>query len=333
MTLLQVAVIGTGSIAQSRHLPNIKRSDKAVLRGIYNRTLRHSQETVKNYGGKIYQSLDELWNDDQVQAVIIATPVSSHAALVIEALKAGKYVLVEKPVTQTVAEITEIQRIERASSSWVMVSHNQRYYPPHQKLKELLNQHVIGDIISFRTFLGPPLENAANMDQVSAVADIGSHRLDLIHWLFNSDVSGVFARFYKYTPIQKRNDYVTDHEDLAHVILELKNGVIGTLVCSQKSVNHNDRTTLVMGTEGSITVYGQSAAVRVEKSNGEIQNFAIGVLPQTEVERTIIDEVFFDTVLNKTKPPITSEDGKKTIEVLEAIQTSNRLSKWINLNR
>ena len=87
--MIRTVIIGSGNIAHTRHIPNIRRSGLAVLHGIYNRSLEHSRKDAGELGCKAYTCLDEIWADSCVDAVIICTPASTHCRYTLAALAAG----------------------------------------------------------------------------------------------------------------------------------------------------------------------------------------------------------------------------------------------------
>ncbi|MED4226447.1 Gfo/Idh/MocA family oxidoreductase [Neobacillus cucumis] len=89
---------------------------------------------------------------------------------------------------------------------------------------------------------------------------MGSHRIDLMRYLIGSDVKRVFAYLTKLNPNIRASG-----DDNAMTILEYQNGVRGVLISSRTSYNGNDRMTQLFGTEGAITLYGETHSVIVEK--------------------------------------------------------------------
>lgn len=193
--MIRTVIIGSGNIAHTRHIPNIRRSGLAVLHGIYNRSLEHSRRDAGELGCKAYTCLDEIWADSCVDAVIICTPASTHCRYTLAALAAGKHVLCEKPMSVTAGEAALMLEASDNAEAKLMVSHNQRYYGPHIKARELLDAGVIGIVLNVRSCLGLdlPMDDACPEDY-NAASEVLSHRVDLMHYLLSSSVSGVTAR-------------------------------------------------------------------------------------------------------------------------------------------
>lgn len=123
----------------------------------------------------------ELLADPQTDAVLLATPISSHFALAKAALEAGKHVFVEKPMTSGVANSVELVRLAEARGLTLMVGHTFVYSPPVRKVKEILDSGELGDVYfvtSSRVNLG------LHQKDVSVVWDLAPHDLSILHyWL------------------------------------------------------------------------------------------------------------------------------------------------------
>ncbi len=331
--MIRVAIIGSGGIAHARHIPNIIASEKAELRGVYNRNYSHSAKDAVAFDCKAYKSIDELLSDDKVDAVIIATPATTHCDYALKVLAAKKHLLCEKPMSVTVSDALKIKEAAEKAGVKFMVSHNQRYYPPHMKAKELLDAGVIGQVYNIRSNLGLYLPlcdpNPANN---GAGNEVLCHRIDLHHYLLGSYVEGVFARLTKLDENGK-NVHVLEGEDTAMAIMQYQNGVVANFVASRESHNGNDRMTKIFGSKGSITLYGQHSHVRVELESGEVADYNLPLVPsQREVEKTKIDEAFFSCIDDNLAVPISATDGLWVIKVLEALYRSNEEERYIKIN-
>ncbi|TLM98875.1 MAG: Gfo/Idh/MocA family oxidoreductase [Actinobacteria bacterium] len=126
-------------------------------------------------------NLDEVLADPEVDAVVIATPISTHYPLAMKALAAGKHVFVEKPMATSSQECDEMAAAAKAAGLVLMVGHTFVYSPPVRKVKEIIESGELGDVYfvtSSRVNLG------LHQRDVSVVWDLAPHDLSILHyWL------------------------------------------------------------------------------------------------------------------------------------------------------
>lgn len=326
--MLNIVVIGTGSISLSRHIPSILNSKQANLYGIYNRTVDKAKKIALTYGCKFYESLDSIWTDDAIDAVIICTPPDSHCELTIAALQNKKHVLVEKPMASNAQEAAIMVETAKETGYKLMVSHNQRLYRPHLKAKELIANGEIGEIISYRSALGFPRKISAGSepDWKNVIGEVGSHRIDLMRYILGEKITDVFGHLYN------TFDPHSTVDDNAIVILKHANNIIGTIITSRTSFGSSDRMTQIFGTKGSITLYSECSDILIEKGTEEktVISFA-DLLPQNKIEITDIVERFFTSIIEDSELLVPPEDGYEVMLALDAIRLSNTIKTWVSL--
>lgn len=152
--MIRTVIVGTGDITRKRHIPGITQSENGVLRGFYDNRLEAAEAAAAQWGGKAYTTFEEVLNDPEVDAILVATPTPTHYSLVVPALQAGKHVLCEKPLSLNAAQSQEMVDAAQKSGCKLMVCHIQRLYEPCQKARELIDEGAIGRPLFFRTFLG-----------------------------------------------------------------------------------------------------------------------------------------------------------------------------------
>ena len=124
--MVGIAIIGCGGIARNRHIPALSMVPEARLAGFYNRTRARAEECASRYGGKVYESFEEVLSDPQVDAVVVCTAARSHCDYTVRALLAGKHVLCEKPMAVTAKDCEKMVKAAKQSGKKLMISHNQR---------------------------------------------------------------------------------------------------------------------------------------------------------------------------------------------------------------
>ncbi len=122
-SLLGVAFIGAGAVAELHHLA-LQRWPRTRLTGIYRRDRAACARRAAAWGVTAYGSVDELLGDPSVDAVFVLSPVEDHHTHAIQALRIGKHVLIEKPVSLMAASVREIARVAQAAGRVCMLAHN-----------------------------------------------------------------------------------------------------------------------------------------------------------------------------------------------------------------
>ncbi|MGK3945125.1 Gfo/Idh/MocA family protein [Streptomyces sp. RP5T] len=147
MSVVGIGVIGAGRIAQAAHLPALARAEGARLVGLCDPSELLARRVSARYEAPGYTSVEEMLDDDAVEAVIVAVPDRLHLPLASQALHAGKHVLVEKPLAGTVEEAEQLQQLAVESGLHLQVGAMKRYDPGVQHAAHAI-QNKIGRILS-----------------------------------------------------------------------------------------------------------------------------------------------------------------------------------------
>lgn len=328
MKTVNTVIIGAGDIALKRHIPAVLQAPNGTLAGFYNRHFDRTKELAEQYGGKAYSSLQQIWDDNDVDAVLISTPPQSHAELSIAALMAGKHVLLEKPMTLSVKEAEDIVNAVEKSQKKFMMLHIQRYYDPHKKAKELLDSGAIGRLLTIRSVLGNAdnglLEGQRRDGWHDALNNVGIHRIDLMRWLVGAEAESVYCHRSRLLikPLSQEDERVAD--DHAVGIIQYENGVVGTLIASNTSFHGEDRSTELIGTKGAIKTYTGGHDLVLRNSDGveTVYDFP-SAHAQNIWELTDTHIRFFNSIINDTEPEITAVDGLKAVKIAEAMERAD----------
>lgn len=161
-----------------------------------------------------YNSVDELLNDSEIELIIINTPNFTHLDFAKQALKAGKHVLIEKPVAGTAAEIKELFDAARSAGRKVFAYQNRRWDSEFLAMKEIVESGRLGKLteVNFRydryktTLNVKPFKESKDHALTGLAYDLGPHLIDQALSLFGKPLS-----FNKYTAIQRENSVVIDY--------------------------------------------------------------------------------------------------------------------------
>lgn len=260
MKEIGVVVIGAGFIGPV-HVEALRRVGVSVV-GILGVDDRESSKVASSLGlSKAYSSYDEVLSDKKVHAVHIATPNKLHFDMAARALKAGKHVMCEKPLAMNSRESAELVAMAVKAKLAAGVNYNNRSYPLCREAQDMIRRGDLGRIYSVcgsyvQDWLLYPTDYnwrvlAEEGGELRAVADIGTHWLDLMHFITGLEVEAVYAELVTvhqtrcrpkgevqtFTGKQKKEaateEIKINTEDYGAILLRFKGGAHGSLWVSQ----------------------------------------------------------------------------------------------------
>ncbi|MDF2645325.1 MULTISPECIES: Gfo/Idh/MocA family protein [unclassified Paenibacillus] len=339
MSKIKVAVVGCGSIAKHRHIPEYAWNSNVELVAFVDPVLERAEHFAQLHGGKAYSSYTEMLKQEKVDAVSVCTPNFLHAEVSIAAANAGAHVLVEKPMASTAEEAEAMIEAAKKNGVFLMVGHNQRLMPPHVKAKEILNSGKLGKVLTFRTSFGHPGPEGWSVDgreswffrkeeaTMGAMGDLGVHKSDLIRWLLADEVAQVAAF------VGTLHKEGTDVDDNATCLLRMKSGATGSLVASWTYYKGQDNSTVLWCENGVIKIdTDPNDQVIVELRDGTVERYKVGQIATNEKQTHsgVIDE-FVTSILEGQKPRISGEEGLRSLQVILAAFESEATGKVISL--
>lgn len=343
--MINVGIIGCGKIAQVRHIPEYAENPDVKLAAFYNPSRKRAEEQAEKYGGKVYDTAEELLADKSIDAVSICAANYAHAELTIKALEAGKHVLCEKPMATNLADCEAMVECAKKNGKFLMIGHNQRLAKAHVEAKRLIDQGLIGRIITFRTTFGHggpetwainPGKNVWFFDKkkaaMGAMADLGVHKTDLIQFLTGQRVVRTTARL---VTLDKRGEdgELIGVDDNAVCIYEMSGGAFGTMTASWTYYGAEDNSTVLYGSKGIMRIYDDPAhSIVVKLADGEEQTYDVEQI-QTNDNQTksgVID-LWVDCLKNNTPPEISGESALYAMRAVFASIESSQTGRTVEI--
>lgn len=341
-------VIGAGGIADRRTIPEgIIPASNSELVAVMDADQAKGKKVAAKYGVKPYATEAELINDPEVQAVYIATPVIAHVEQAMMAADKCKHVLCEKPLAMTMSDCSRVVEACKSSGIKLGLGLMMRFHACHQAIKSIIGDGEIGQPVMARAQLTcwyPKIPGAWRQDPKlgggGALMDLGIHTIDLLRFLLG-DVQAVTG--FADSVIQ---DYPVD--DSSVVLLRFKSGAQGIVESFFNIPDAAAQNALeVYGTKGCILAKGTigqgSAGSFAVHSSAEDKGYEAAqtradsgmavreVTPDpVNIYRAEI-EAFADAILNNTAPPVSAEDGNRSMEVLLAAYQSSREGRTIEV--
>ena len=310
---INVGVLGCGFWGRN-HARVLNELDSCNLIAVADINAKKARTIGEKYNVKWYTDASRLIENKNIELISICTPTITHAKLSLEAIKAGKHILVEKPMTNTVKEAEEVIRSANRQNVKVMVGFIERFNPAVRKAVEIIKNGEIGDIViasSRRVSRWPE-----RIGDVGVIKDLAIHDIDLICHLFCDDVKQVYA---------VAGSLAHRFEDYANIILRFRNGRSAFIEANWLTPRKIRRLTLT-GTEGILQVEYITQEVTVEN-----QKMAYSPFFKKEEPLKLELEYFINAILKDETPKPSGEDGLKALKICEAALKSAKTHSPENL--
>ncbi|KAK5082635.1 hypothetical protein LTR05_006515 [Lithohypha guttulata] len=251
--IYSVGIIGYGLSAKIFHIPFITDTARFKLDAVVQRTPKPQDDASNDYPRtKIYRSTEELFNDADIDVVVISTAPNSHFELASKAMRAGKHVLVEKPFTPTSDEARELVKVAEQNNVLLTVYQNRRYDRDFLTVRKLVSEGSLGRVAEFETHFDrhrPDMPTAQSWKtdpaNYSAVFDLGTHLLDQAVYLY-----GLPKRITGFVGSQREGNTI-GLEDSFTALLHYEDGLMVTAKAGVVSPETDQLRFWIRGTKGS----------------------------------------------------------------------------------
>ncbi len=313
MKKMNAAVIGCGSWGRN-HIRVYNDLGNASIIAIADMNTATAKEFGERYSVDWYTEPEKIFERDDVEAVSICTPTVTHADLAMQAIEAGKHVLVEKPMTNTTDEAKELINAAKKRGVHLAVGFVERFNPAVSEAMNIISKGEVGEVILAHT--RRVSRRPLRIGDVGVIKDLAIHDIDIVNQLFKSKAKTVFA---------SAGSIAHDFEDYANIIVCFDNNrsaFIETNWLTPRKV----RTLTITGTEGLITVEYITQQIIVENNERLYQPF----LDYGEPLLRELDS-FVNSILNDESPEVRGEDGLRALEISEAAIQSAKSGKPVPL--
>ena len=332
-------LIGCG-IWGSVHAMTYTASPDVELVEVCDQNEQRAKETAEKYQVKNYTTdWRKVLDNPEIRAVSVATPDFAHTEIVLAALHAGKHVLVEKPLALTIADCEKIISTRDHHGLKLMVDFHNRWNIPFVHIRRMVESGELGDLMMMNIRLNDTLYVPTKMLSWAAKSSpagfLGSHVIDLVRWLTDSEVKKVYS--VNRSEVLKSKGI--DTPDFQQSILELSGGgtayIENCWIVAENAPNVFEFKGEFIGSKGSIYVnashhrmiekYTPSGAgfpdvAGIVVTNGKPEGFCISSI-----------EHFIDCVVNDKEPIVGAEDGMEATRVVLAMEESARTGNPVNL--
>lgn len=329
-------LIGCGRISKN-HLESIKEIPGAMLVAVADHNEEALAKVVGKYGCQGYRDYHELLADSGVDIVIVCTPSGMHATMAVAAMKAGKHVLVEKPMAMSLAEADVMIATAEEMGVTLGVVHQNRFNRAVVKLHNALDQgkftkltHASAVVRWNRNdeyYQQAPWRGTWAQDG-GCFMNQSIHNIDLLQWMMGP-VQSVFA--YTSTNVRK-----IEGEDVGVAVLKFQNGALGVIEATTTIYPKNLEETLnIFGSTGTVCLGGMAVnKIEAWRFAGEDEE-AVVAEQFTEPPNVYgfghadIIKDFIQALEEEREPAVSGEEGRKALEIILAVYHSVKYKKEI----
>ena len=355
MRKVKIGIIGCGGIANGKHLPALSKRNDIEYVGFCDLIEEKAIEAKNTYGtedSKVFTDYKELLKED-LEAVYVLTPNNAHSFISIDAMKAGKHVMCEKPMAKTYKEALEMVETAKETGKILTIGYQNRCRPDSIYLKKACENGDLGEIYYAKAHAirrravptwGVFLDEEAQGG--GPLIDIGTHALDLTLWMMdNYEPESVLGSVYKKLGDQRETgnawgDWDAEKytvEDSAFAFIRMKDGSTINLEASWalNSLDVDEAKTTLCGTKAGADMK-DGLRINSVKYNKQVtekpQLDAAGVAfydGSDEIADDIEQKVFIEAITKGTELVVKPEQALVVTQILEAIYESAKTGKQV----
>ncbi|MDP4238210.1 MAG: Gfo/Idh/MocA family oxidoreductase [Bacteroidota bacterium] len=317
-------IIGAGDVCEKKSAPAMYSIPGSEVKMVMRRNASKALDFAHRHGIAHWTTdLVELLSDDDINAVYIATPPSSHAELTIKCAEAGKAIYVEKPMANSHAECQSMIKACQRADVPLFVAYYRRTLPGFLKVKELIESGKLGAIRSVTIEMVQPIQpdfiaqQGNNWRVLPEIAgggyfhDLASHQLEYLDFLFGPII--------EFKGISCNQAHIYPADDIVTAAFRFKSGVMGSGTwcfnadtASQKDVTH------IVGAAGALSfnTFGSPMTIRFESSHHGPEEFCF--THSQPIERSLIQQIV-DDLRGVGKAPDTATSGARTTQIMDQV--------------
>lgn len=316
MRKLGVAVIGTGFWGKN-HARVYTELAETDLIAICDIDAERARSVAKQFGVKPYVNTRSLLKNKDIEAVSICTWSTRLAKEALKALKAGKHVLVEKPMAADSRQAQKLLQTAEKEALHLTVGFLMRFIPGLQHIERAVKDRTIGELVcatSKRVSQWPE-----RIGDVGVVKDTAIHDIDVMRYIFNEDPVAVYGK--------TGNMAHTKFEDYAQLMLTFKGGKTA-FIESNWLTPYKTRTLVATGSKAIMRLDYITQELTIEDEKETLQ-------PRYPVKEPLKLELqnFAKSILENERPLATGEDGLKALRIAEAAMKSSATGRVVKLKQ
>ena len=347
MQPIQTAICSFGMSGRVFHAPFISTHPGFNFYAVWERSKNLAQEKYPQV--KVFNTLDKMLADENIELVIINTPNITHYSFAKQALLAGKHVICEKPFTVTVIQAEELIQLSLSSQKLLSVYHNRRYDSDYKTIRKILDEKLLGEVVEaefhfdrFKEELSPKLHKETAGQGTGALYDLGAHLIDQALQLFGMP-DAVFADIAAMRPISIVDDYFelllyySSFRVRIKASYQVREPLPGYIIHGRKGSFIKPKTDvqeaqLLQGMLPTDVGYGLEPQTEQGLLHTEIDgSLSRKYIPSLKGNYMEYFEGIFQAIRHNGINPVTAEEGLNVIKIIEAAFKSNTEKRVINV--
>jgi UDP-N-acetyl-2-amino-2-deoxyglucuronate dehydrogenase len=357
MEKIKTGIIGCGKIAQT-HANALASLPESEFVCAFSRTKEKAEHFAKKYNIVPYTDLDEMIAKSGVQAVVICTPHPYHKESAVKCINSNIHVLTEKPISITLKDADEMIDSAKKNQVKLGVISQRRFFPASIRVKEAIEKKKIGkpilasiNMYSWRDeeyYKSDPWRGSWDKEGGGILVNQAVHQLDLLFW-FMGEIEEIYGYWSNF------NHPYIEVDDTAVCVIKFKNKGFGQITVSNSQnpglystvmIHGDNGATVSVKTDSGTTFLPGRPAVKSEPPMNDIwtvKGEELFLEQWQEMDRGLFSKLkspteyfvgvqikdFLNSILNDKVPMVTGEDGRRVVELFNAIYKSNKEHKPI----
>jgi predicted dehydrogenase len=307
--MINVGVIGVGYLGQhhARIFSELaKESGNVRLAAVVDADMKRAKEMAEKYGCEVYSDYRDILGS--VDALSIVTPTTMHYEIAMDCIRAGKDILIEKPITTTVEEADKLIDASGKAGTIIQVGHLERFNPVFSEVCSLVNNPVFIESERLSPFLGRGID-------VDITLDLMIHDIDIILALLKEqnikDIKATGAKV------------LTDNIDIAMAWFEFENGAQALMKASRISSEKSRKLRIFQKDLYLLVDYQNMEIKKFFKKGNEILHESISIEKKEPLKEEL--KSFAECVISRSRPLVSAVEGRDALKV--ALQIGEKIKK------
>ncbi len=329
---LKIGIVGCGTIADIQ-AQAIQQSGNLELVSLYSRSGKNASGMGEKFNVRWHTDWDKFIADPLIDAVSICTPSGNHLDYGEMSARAGKHVIVEKPIEITIERAKRLIQVCVENRVALAVIYQSRFIPEIEEVKGELDKHVIGKLIiadaNIKWFRSQDYYDSGAwrgtfaLDGGGVLINQAIHTIDLFQW-FMGDVKSIFGKIATLTHER------LEGEDNAMAVVEFKSGAIGVITGSTSIQPAQPRHIELHGEKGSIIIDGDDVSILKGGTKPAKQEKAKATGASSPLQGFSIEphkkqfEAIADAISKGHEPPVSGKDSLKSLAIVLGIYESSK---------